>query len=256
MENFSREVIFLPGSQQAKRLGNEELIDGATHGLEQKWRIIPVSGNLWNPLEVRLTVPPERTHGTGENPLHVDYISHPYLPRYIAFLCLRSDPNGGGATYLSSFAAGISKCSAETVKALRSPLYSYWADPTGEPFGAPLDCFSILPPELGEQPVRFSAKMLDSHLQAKQEVILRAGERGKEASVELARFAKAMAAVKRSVRLQRADMLIFDQFHFAHGRGALVGDQGGVPIWRRRLLMQAYLTEKRPQPHAYSSNEK
>jgi len=51
----------------------------------------------WSDLEVRTEADPGRTHGVGENRLHIDMVDRERTPRIIALYCIRDDPRGGEA---------------------------------------------------------------------------------------------------------------------------------------------------------------
>jgi hypothetical protein len=217
------------------------LIESASALLDSQFLFLPVEGQRWNRLEVRLDAARERTHGTGENPLHVDYLAHASPPRFIALLCLRPDPAGGGATQLSSFANAVSLLPKGTRQILETPWFWYWPDPTGGIFGNPVDPFPILPKDPRLEATRFSAKMIRGDGRVKAEIIRAPHEDNAGAVCELN---AAMQAGRIDLLLRRGELLVFDQFSMAHGRSSLGPFQSGIDKSHTRLLMQAYLSPR------------
>ncbi|WP_186131932.1 TauD/TfdA family dioxygenase [Burkholderia gladioli] len=240
------EISYLKYTLTAEGKDDRLLIEEATALLSREFAFIPVEGNAWNPLEVRLNAARERTHGVGENPLHVDYLAHACPPRLIAFLCLRNDPKGGGATQLSSFKQAMREVTDREKALLLEKKFWYWSDPTGSAFGESLPMFSIISGEIGAGVVRFSSKMFEIDGNIKQEIVSK-----NESSRNL--LASALKSLRLSLQkhridilLSRGDLILFDQRIFAHGRSALGPGQCDLPIEQRRLLMQAYLSHKLP----------
>lgn len=200
--------------------------------------IYPADG-CWSDLSVRLDADPIRTHGTGENPLHIDLVDREHPPRYIALYCVRNDPLGGGATALSDLWAASTELSAADRAVLSEAAYSYWADEGVYGVGASVPKFRIIPPDL--QPgtvIRFTAKMLP-HLRRGDlvEPRLRATAAAAFGRMVLSARQNAWRTV-----LRPGQMIVFDQFRYAHGRMPLGKGQETVPLTSRRLLRQAYVS--------------
>ncbi|MFJ6809098.1 TauD/TfdA family dioxygenase [Streptomyces anulatus] len=191
----------------------------------------------WDELTVRDDVDPGRTHGVGENRLHVDLVDRDRPPRLIALYCVRSDPAGGGASALSHLHAAVEDLNQAERDLLRRPVFSYFSDHGVHGVGEGMARFAVLPEHLdGREPIRFTSKMLP-HLQRGELMDGGAPERVADA---FGRLVIAAAAQRSVVRLQPGQLLIFDQWRYAHGRMPLGPGQSELPPGQRRLLKQAY----------------
>ncbi|MEU0942283.1 TauD/TfdA family dioxygenase [Streptomyces canus] len=197
----------------------------------------------WDDLTVRDDVDPGRTHGVGENRLHVDLVDRDRMPRLIALYCMRADPAGGGASALSDLHAAAGDLEEANLNLLRRPVFSYFTDHGVNGVGEGLARFAVLPEHLdSSEPIRFTSKMLP-HLQRGELVDGRAPE---QVAAAFGRLVAAAEARRTTVRLQPGQLLIFDQWRYAHGRMPLGPGQSDLPPGQRRLLKQAY--GHRPAP--------
>ncbi|MEU5193667.1 TauD/TfdA family dioxygenase [Streptomyces scabiei] len=191
----------------------------------------------WDELTVRDDVDPERTHGVGENRLHVDLVDRDRTPRLIALYCVRADPAGGGASALSDLHTAAEDLDQLDRGLLTRPVFSYFTDHGVHGVGQGLAHFAVLPPRLdGRDPIRFTSKMLP-HLQRGELVDDGAPE---QITAAFGRLVAAAEARRTTVRLQPGQLLIFDQWRYAHGRMPLGPGQSDLSPDRRRLLKQAY----------------
>src|SRR5580658_24313 len=205
--------------------------------------ICPVDG-CWSDLGVRPEANPMRTHGIGENPLHIDLVDREYPPRYIAFYCVRNDPKAGGATALSDLRAAVRQLDGEDRAVLSEAAFHYWTDEGVCGVGDPLPSFPIIPAEAepGSEAgavVRFTSKMLP-HLRQGELVDPRVS------AVAAAEAFDRLVGIARSATdtypLHPGQMMIFDQYRYAHGRMPLGPGQDDLPDTSRRLLKQAYVS--------------
>lgn len=194
-------------------------------------------GQQWSSLTVNLDAAPNRTHGVGANPLHIDYVQRSNPPDLIMLLGVREDPLGGGASVLARFEAACDGLSLQDQELLASPVLRYWNDQGAQEVGEPLERFALLDGAW----TRFTSKMLP-HLDGSATVFaqdaLAQQPRIRDA---LLRFDELLQAHSYRARLRPGQLLIFSQRHFAHGREALGFDQASLPPHSRRLLRQAYI---------------
>ncbi|MFJ7589555.1 TauD/TfdA family dioxygenase [Streptomyces sp. NPDC097617] len=191
----------------------------------------------WDELTVRDDVDPGRTHGVGENRLHVDLVDRDRTPRLIALYCVRADPAGGGASALSDLNAAVGDLDEVDLDLLRQPVFSYFTDRGVNGVGEGMARFPVLPERLdGREPIRFTSKMLP-HLQCGELVD---GGAPEQVAAAFGRLVAAAEARRTTVRLQTGQLLIFDQWRYAHGRMQMGPGQSDLSPSRRRLLKQAY----------------
>ncbi|MGW6606021.1 TauD/TfdA family dioxygenase [Streptomyces sp. NPDC055036] len=191
----------------------------------------------WDELTVRDDVDPGRTHGVGENRLHVDLVDRDHAPRLIALYCVRADPAGGGASALSDLHTAAGDLDQADRELLRQPVFSYFTDHGVHGVGEGMARFPVLPEHLdGREPIRFTSKMLP-HLQRGELVD---GGAPEQVAAAFGRLVAAAEARRTTVRLQPGQLLIFDQWRYAHGRMPLGPNQSELPPSQRRLLKQAY----------------
>lgn len=194
-------------------------------------------GQRWSSLTVSLDAAPNRTHGVGENPLHIDYVQRTHPPDVIMLLGERDDPLGGGASLIAPFEQARSSLLAQDIALLSTPYLRYWNDEGAKDVGQALERFALF-----DGPwTRFTSKMLP-HLDGSATVFTQeALDEQPRVREALLRFEASLNAHASRARLMPGHLLIFSQRHFAHGREALGHDQATLPPHRRRLLRQAYL---------------
>ncbi|UIX34280.1 TauD/TfdA family dioxygenase [Streptomyces sp. GQFP] len=192
----------------------------------------------WSDLAVSLAADPGRTHGIGENRLHVDLVDRDRLPRYIALYCVRADPLGGGASALADLWQAADALSNADRALLTESAFSYYADADVHGVGESLDRFPVLPPRIdGNEPIRFTAKM-GPHLDLGE---LLDAEEPQAVAAAFGRFVDTVYACRSTIRLQPGDLLVVDQHRYAHGRMPLGDGQDRYGADERRLLRQTYV---------------
>jgi|SRR5215831_4224438 len=196
----------------------------------------------WHELEVRTEADPQRTHGTGENPLHIDFVSRSHPPECIGFLVDRPDPCGGGETLLADFAAALGKLGGHHRATLEMPSFRYWADQDVCEVGEVLSMFPML--ESGNtQVARFTSKMLQ-HFENEDSIRFVYADADPDVSHRaheaLCAFRDILVQQTVSWPLAAGDLLIFNQRRIAHGRAALGPGQQAVPPGLRRHFSQIY----------------
>lgn len=199
--------------------------------------VYPQNG-CWSELGVRTEADPGRTHGVGENKLHVDLIDRDLMPCYIALYCVRSDPRGGGASALADMWPAVEALTDTDRRLLSEPVYSYFTDEGVHGVGTGLERFAVLPPPGGDGPVRFTAKM-QPHLDKGE--LLAAGADQRRIAEAFGRLVAGVEHQRTTVRLLPGQLLVFDQRRYAHGRMPLGPDQETVTPDERRLLQQTYV---------------
>lgn len=156
---------------------------------------------------------------------------------------MRADPAGGGASALSDLHTAAGCLDQADRDLLRRPVFSYFTDPGVNGVGEGLTRFPVLPENLdGSAPVRFTSKMLP-HLERGELVD---SDTPEELAAAFGRLVAAAEARRTTVRLQPGQLLIFDQWRYAHGRMPMGPGQNELPPDQRRLLKQAY--GHRPEP--------
>ncbi|MFF5567698.1 TauD/TfdA family dioxygenase [Streptomyces sp. NPDC012623] len=236
-EGDGRAVVLFPQNTDHRR--NLELSLGLLSALGPVLSVYPADG-CWSHLEVRTDADPARTHGVGENRLHVDLVDRELSPRYIALYCVREDPRGGGASALSDLWAAAGELRVADRELLARPVFSYWADQDVHGVGESLPRFAVLPERIDSgQPIRFTSKMLPH---------LRRGDlvEGDSSTIPFIadafnRLVDAAHRHRTTIRLSLGQLLVFDQWRYAHGRMPLGPGQEGVAAVQRRLLKQSYV---------------
>lgn len=200
---------------------------------------------FWSELSVFLDAAPQRTHGVGCNPAHVDMLAKQSPPDLIAFLCIRPDPLGGGETELCDLFRAAARLSNLERSILEQPIFRYWADMNTYGVGEDLERFSIIP-ETQRGFIRYTEKMVPHFADGKDVLVAEALERRHEIGAAFESYSNCVQAEKRSHMLQSSDLLVFDQRRFSHARAALGEGQGDIPMEQRRLLLQGYGNYRSP----------
>jgi Taurine catabolism dioxygenase TauD, TfdA family len=234
-------VVSFPGTADHHR--NLELSLGLLSTLGPVLSVYPADG-CWSGLHVRTDADPGRTHGIGQNRLHVDLVDRELTPRYIALYCVREDSRGGGASSLSDLRAAADDLTVADRELLRRPVFSYWADEGVHGVGESLPRFAVLPERLDSSaPIRFTSKMLP-HLR-RAALVEAARDTVPHIADAFGRLVDAAYDHCISVKLAPGQLLVFDQWRYAHGRMPLGPGQATVPAAERRLLMQSYVGDAR-----------
>ncbi|GAA1889795.1 TauD/TfdA family dioxygenase [Asanoa iriomotensis] len=200
----------------------------------------------WSDLAVRTDVDPGRTHGVGENRLHIDMVDREHTPRFIALYCVRDDPGGGGASALADMWPAIESLRRDDRRVLEQPAYRYWTDEGVHGVGESLRSFPIVPSRLDwGVPVRFTSKM-GPHLD-NGELVDTGLVPAEKAAAAFGRLRGAVEAQRITYRLRPGQLLVWDQRRYAHGRMPLRIDQDQIPENTRRLLHQTYVMDRRPR---------
>jgi TfdA family taurine catabolism dioxygenase TauD len=219
---------------------NAELALSLLSALGPVVSVYPDQG-CWSNLEVRTDADPGRTHGTGENRLHVDLVDRDLIPRYIALYCERDDPARGGASALADLWGAVDELTDDQRDLLRQPMYHYWTDEGVHGVGEPLVSFPVLPPLLEPGlPVRFTSKM-QPHLERGELTTDDASAAKEEITSAFAALVDATSSRRITVRLEPGQLLVFDQLRWAHGRMPLGENQDRIAPDQRRLLRQTYV---------------
>jgi hypothetical protein len=196
---------------------------------------------FWYPLTVDLNARPNRTHGVGENPFHIDYMNRQYPPEIIAFLGKRPDPLGGGYTELAPLKEAILSLSKQEYNFLSKPIFTYWKDEKTYKVGRHLNTFSIIPEDIDTGFIRFSTKMLP-HLDGSNTVILKEQVRFTELIKQsLVNIKSRLDRNKVVFLVESKHLVFFNQRRLAHSRTELGKPQEKIPADKRRLMFQAYM---------------
>ncbi|WP_332757138.1 TauD/TfdA family dioxygenase [Streptomyces sp. MT206] len=229
-----RALVTFAGAEHERNL---ELSLSLLSSLGPILTVYPGDG-CWSDLSVREDADPGRTHGVGENRLHVDLVDRDGLPRYIALYCVRQDPHGGGASALADLWQAADALGEDDRRLLGRSVFSYFADRDVHGVGESLKTFAVLPARLdGTTPVRFTAKM-KPHLERGE---LTEDDDPVPVATAFGRFVDAVYAARTTCRLQPGQLLVFDQHRYAHGRMPLGEGQGDLSADVRRLLKQTYV---------------
>lgn len=194
----------------------------------------------WEPLIVKLSAATNRTHGIGENPLHIDLVTKEFPPEYICFVCERPDPKGGGQTKLASFKKAASAIPETSYKLLQRPAFRYWADSGLFGAGTDLDIFPIIPTDARDGIYRYSEKML-SHLVEDSPILIPEEQYNfKEYRRAMEDLRNALHHFSTTLALEKNDILVFNQRRLAHARCALGPRQETLASNTARRILQGY----------------
>lgn len=195
----------------------------------------------WEPLAVKLDAKPNRMHGIGCNPFHIDLLTRSKPPEVIAFLGVRVDPLGGGYTELSDLLLAIKQLSSVDYELLSRKIFHYWPDNNVCRVGHYLTSYRIIPTNATNGFIRYTSKMIP-HLDGTNKVVT---DIGLKHSVKIKQALENLQLILQKNALQFLvqpdELLLFNQRRFAHSRTVLGKGQADLPFNKRRLMMQAYL---------------
>jgi hypothetical protein len=190
----------------------------------QPIRVLPQAG-MWRNLGVDPDRPIDRSGGTGDQPVHLDFVNASLPPDYVFLFSVRSDPAGGGASLIAPISV-VDGLSDELKRQLRRPIYrdGRVADLTN--VGVDINPFSVLD-EQARFCVRFTGKLLAS-----------TGDEAAQAALQ--ELDKRLRVAAERVAVQAGEMLVIDQRLALHGRCALGKEQKRIPEPERRLLLHGF----------------
>lgn len=202
---------------------------------------VPYNNKLWYTLSVKLSVNPIRTHGTGVNPFHVDYLTREFPPKCIAFFGIRPDPMGGGQTSLGNVRYAVRQLKNHDHALLSEPYFTYFKDASVRHAGKYLDTFAIIP-EDERACIRYTFKM-QYHLQHNPSAVLTG--KGMQYRDAIMQALNALQDILRQTQVTflvgRHELYLFNQLDFVHCRQELGPGQETLAPKKRRLLLQAYI---------------
>ena len=201
-------------------------------------------GEIWFNLKVKLDADPGRTHGVGENRLHVDLVGYSKLPRIISLYSIRKDKHGKGSSLLSDLNKVLSELDNKDRELLNKNFFKYWPDKGVLNVGDNLNSFSIIDKdENNDEFFRFTSKMSHSMEELLEErKVFSELAKGKHDEIidAFKRFSEKAESFKMSTVLEPGELLIFNQVRLAHGRGELGENQSSIPVNERRRIRQCY----------------
>lgn len=147
-------------------------------------------------------------------------------PAAICFLGLRSDPQGGGTTLLTSTADVLDQLAPTEHELLRTRTISEGQFFDYRGIGEPLDQFPMLDDGL----LRFTAKAEPANIHPELFALYR-------------RLTEVATKSAMPIRLERGHVLVFSNLHYLHGREPLGPGQATLPPTARRCVNQLYLIQ-------------
>ncbi len=182
---------------------------------------------FWRPLGVDLSRPTDRSEGTGDQALHMDFVNATRPPRYLILYCDRPDPSGGGPTRIADLRRAVLDLSDEHKHALRRRIYHDGVVDRLLEVGKDENPFAVLD-DNADWPFRYTGNLIRSASDA----------RSRDA---LAALGLALAGSSQSIHLRHGQALVVDNRRMAHARGALGPRQELIQRSNRRLLYQAFI---------------
>jgi len=182
--------------------------------------------SLWRTIGVNLEKEVDRSEGTGESPLHMDFVNAEKPPDYVVLLCLRDDPLGGGASTLSSVAEAASDLSIAERRILEQSIFIDGKIIDLDNIGADINPFAVLSPD-SPYAYRYTSQLL------KQQLPL-------DVNAALRRLQTELERRKLTFRLSPGQALIIDQHRYVHGKLPLGDRQLTIPPDSRRMLLHGF----------------
>lgn len=191
-------------------------------------RQIRVFGNIpdWRTIGVNTTKDADRSEGTGESPLHMDFVNAEFPPEYVVLLCVQADPLGGGQSTLSSVTDALQCMSQDEREQLEVPQFVDGKVEGLENVGRDINPFSVLN-VTAKYKIRYTAQLLK-------------GAYSKRALAVLRRFHTELESRRISFLVPSGHALVIDQRHYVHGKLALGGRQETLPPEQRRKLLHGF----------------
>jgi hypothetical protein len=180
----------------------------------------------WRAIGVDTAKDADRSEGTGESPLHMDFVNAEFPPDYVVLLCVRTDPLAGGQSTLASLAAATSRMSQDERKHLE---FRQFVDGKVDGLlnvGRDINPFAILSPNDNFK-FRFTAQLLKQRYLAETEAALR-------------HFHAELESQKSVFLVPSGHALIIDQHWHVHGKVGLGEGQEALPTAHRRLLLHGF----------------
>jgi hypothetical protein len=197
--------------------------------LEQLGDLISIFPNTerWRVIDVDTLRPPEASRGVGRSYLHMDFVNAAMPPDYVALLCVRPDPLGGGYSRVANIAEAVCRLSPETLACLKERVFVDGKVENLTSVGEDINPFAIVT-ENEFYPYRYSGRLVGAGVHTKHV---------RELDEILERNAEAFL-------LRPGQLLVVNQNLVVHGRNALGVPQEDIPMNDRRLLLHAFVRRK------------
>ena len=185
----------------------------------------------WRRLGVDLTRAPERSGGSGESPLHMDFVNAEQPPDLVLLLCLRPDPMGGGYSVVSDIRGIEAQLRGDLIETLSERQFQDGRVVNLGGIGEDINPFAVLD-RTGYFRYRYTGALVHSSLLHPAD----------EAVFAVDQWLRSCAV---RVRLQRGDLLVLNQHAVVHGRGALGPRQADLSEDQRRHLRHSFVRAPR-----------
>jgi hypothetical protein len=181
---------------------------------------------LWRNIGVNLEKEVDRSEGTGESPLHMDFVNAEKPPDYVVLLCIRDDPLGGGASTLASIADATSALSPAERHILEQSIFIDGKVVDLNNVGSDINPFAVFDPD-SPYPYRYTSQLLKQPLPF-------------DANAALRRLQTELERRRLTFRLSPGQALIIDQHRYVHGKLSLGDGQSTIPPDSHRLLLHGF----------------
>lgn len=189
---------------------------------------IPVFAGIpgWRIVGVDPSKEHDRSEGVGASPLHIDFVNAEWPPEYIALVCVRADPLGGGQSTLSPLDEALACLAAGDLALLSERLFVDGRVENLLNIGGDMNPFSIVDSSGGLQR-RYTAQLLKRAYASPTEEALQ-------------RLQVELEAREVAFLIPRGAALVIDQRRFVHGKRPLGPAQHSISPGVRRCLLHGF----------------
>lgn len=180
----------------------------------------------WRTMGVDLDKAPDRSEGTGASPLHIDFVNAAHPPDYIALICVRNDPLGGGESTLSAIADAIANLSIEERLHLEQPIFTDGKVDNLDNVGVDINPFAVIA-NAAPLKYRYTGQLLK-------------GEYPPPVTLALRHLQSQLEARQVCFVIRPGHALIVNQHRHVHGKRPLGEPQFNVSPNSRRLLLHGF----------------
>jgi hypothetical protein len=212
-----------------KALDDKDTLERASEIIAEAGQVLhvfPGVASMWTHIKADPEKPKEWTSGTGELPLHIDFVDAEYPPELTCILCLTADPEGGGQTIVSRFDIGRLQLPGHCRELLERAEFRESGRDGLVGLGCRLNSFAVLNPNAVFS-LRYTGRVIRSVNTPAQRYALSV------LSEEIERNAI-------EITLARSDLLLLDQTKVLHGRRPLGTNQELLDSARRRRISIAF----------------
>ncbi len=192
----------------------------------QPIRVFDRIDDIWRTIGVKTYKDPNASEGTGESPLHMDFVNSTSPPDLVGLLCVNPDPLGGGTSLVSDYRSVLNNIPKNIESFLKHEVFNE---------GMFIDLINI-GKEWNPFPVLSDTNAFRFRFTEKLQVL----NPDSVYQIALDYLRQRLRSNMLKIHLLKYDMLLLNQKCVLHGKTALGEDQNSLPLESQRKLLHLF----------------